>query len=42
MMGHPTWSVLRRVATRINEIESHVHLTQCHGHTLQLAVGDNL
>ena len=28
------------VATRINEIESHAHLTHCYGHALQLAVGD--
>ena len=26
------------VATRINEIESHAHLTHCHGHALQLAI----
>ena len=26
------------IATRINEIESHAHLTHCHGHVLQLAV----
>ena len=27
------------VTTHINEIESHVHLTHCHGRALQLAVG---
>ena len=31
-----------RVATRINEMESHAHLTHCHGHALQLAVGDTI
>ena len=30
------------VATRINEIESHAHLTHCHCHALQLAVGDTI
>ena len=30
------------VATHINEMESHANLTQCHGHTLQLAVGDTV
>ena len=30
------------VATRINEIESHAHLTHCHGHALQLVVGDTI
>ena len=30
------------VATHINEIESHAHLTHCHGHTLQLAVGETI
>ena len=30
------------VATRMNEIESHAHLTQCHGHALQLSVGDTI
>ena len=29
-------------ATRINEIESHAHLTQCHGHALQLAAGETI
>ena len=28
------------VATHINEIQSHAHLTHCRGHALQLAVGD--
>ena len=31
-----------RVATRIKEIEPHVHLSYCHGHALQLAVGDTI
>ena len=26
--------------TRIKEIGSYAHLTHCHGHVLQLAVGD--
>ena len=30
------------VATRINEMESHAHLTYCHGHALQLAVSDTI
>ena len=30
------------VATHINEIESHTHFTHCHGHTLQLAVGETI
>ena len=30
------------VATRINEIESHAHVTHCHGHALQLVVGDTI
>ena len=30
------------VATHINEIESHANLTHCHGHGLQLAVGDTI
>ena len=30
------------VATHINEIEPHAHLTNCHGHTLQLAVGETI
>ena len=30
------------VATRTNEMESHPHLTHCHGHALQLAVGDTI
>ena len=30
------------VATHINEIESHVHLIHCHGHALQLAVGETI
>ena len=30
------------VSTRINEVESHAHLTHCHGHALQLAVGDTI
>ena len=29
-----------RVATQINEIDSHAHLTHCHGHALQLTVGE--
>ena len=28
------------VATNINEIGSHVHLTHFHGHALKLVVGD--
>ena len=28
------------VATHINEIESRAYLTNCHGHNLQLAVGE--
>ena len=31
-----------RVATRINEMELHAHLTHCHVHGLQLAVGDTI
>ena len=30
------------VAKHINEIESHAHLTHCHGYTLQLAVGETI
>ena len=30
------------VATRINKIELHAHFTHCHGHTLSLAVSDNI
>ena len=30
------------VATHINEIESHAHLSHYHGHTLQLVVGENI
>ena len=30
------------VATHINEIESHAHLTHCHGYTLQLAVCETI
>ena len=30
------------VAIRANEIEAHAHLTHCHGHALQLAVGDTI
>ena len=30
------------VATRINEIESHAHLTHYHGHALQLVVSENI
>ena len=30
------------VATRINEIESHAHLTHCNGRALQLVVGDTI
>ena len=31
-----------RVATSINEMESHANLTRCHGHALQLAVGGTI
>ena len=30
------------VATRMSEIESHAHLTHCHGHALQLPVGGTI
>ena len=30
------------VATHINEIELHAHLTHCHSHALQLAVGETI
>ena len=30
------------VATHINEIESHAHLTHNHGHTLPLVVGETI
>ena len=30
------------VATYINEIETHGHLTHCHGHALQLVVGETI
>ena len=30
------------VATRLNETESHAHLTHCHGHALQLFVGETI
>ena len=30
------------VAAHINEIESHPHLTHCHGHALQLAVDETI
>ena len=30
------------VATHINEIESHAHLTHYHGHALQLVVGETI
>ena len=30
------------VATHISKIESHVHSTHCHGHALQLAVGETI
>ena len=30
------------VATHINEIESHAHLTHRYGHALQLAVGETI
>ena len=30
------------VAIRINEIESDASLTHCHGHALQLAVGETI
>ena len=29
-------------ATQINEIASYPHLRHCHGHTLQLAVGETI
>ena len=29
-------------ATHINKIESHAHLTHCHGPTLQLAVSETI
>ena len=29
-------------ATRINEMESHAHLTHCHDHALQLAISDTI
>ena len=34
--------VKTRVATQINEIESHAHLTHCHGQAVQLAVGETI
>ena len=30
------------VATSTNEMKSHTHLTHCHRHALQLAVGDTI
>ena len=30
------------VATHINEIEPQVHLRHCHGHALQLAIGETI
>ena len=30
------------VASHINEIESHAHLTHCHGTALQLVVGESI
>ena len=30
------------VATHINEIESHAHLTHCNGHVPQLAFGETI
>ena len=30
------------VAAHINEIEPHTHLTHCHGHALQLIVGETI
>ena len=30
------------ISTGINEIESHAHLTHCHGRALQLAFGDSI
>ena len=30
------------LATHMNEIESHAHLTHCHSHALQLAVGETM
>ena len=37
MVGYET-----SVVTRINEIESCAHLTHCHSHALQLAVGETI
>ena len=37
MVGYET-----SLVTRINEIESCVHLTHCHSHALQLAVGETI
>ena len=30
------------IATHRNEIQSHAHLTHCHGHALQLAFGETI
>ena len=30
------------VATHVNEIESHAHLTHCHGHSLKLVVSETI
>ena len=30
------------VATHINDIQTHARLTHCHGHALQLAVGETI
>ena len=35
-------SSMTRVATHINEIESHAHLTHCHGYALQLVLGETI
>ena len=35
-------TIRSRVETRINEIESHAHLTHCHDHALQLVFGDTI
>ena len=43
MMGHPTWLLLRLEELHIlSEIESHAHLTHCHGHALPLTVGETI
>ena len=30
------------VATHINKVELHAHLIHCHGHALQLAIGETI